>query len=176
MKKSVTTKNQMFRHLFQGDFGNAVRAYTSLEEFKHAPRDATYGFRFRSRSAAGCYHKTWDEVVEIFESRPHDILAVQAMMPDARIVVQGEICESPDLHIHCSFLPLPMKTALLKEPHNYTGLQAHAFLQHYLTGADQDNIWYLLDEYPKHVIEFSVYSCPVGIWDTNMVIWEVRLY
>lgn len=60
---------------------------------------------------------------------------------------------------------------------DYSGSAVPAVLRHVLWPGDYDDLMTTLDNYPRHVVEFSACDRAVGVVpNRNTVIWEVRRY
>jgi hypothetical protein len=70
-----------------------------------------------------------------------------------------------------------MRDALRLDGRQVYGLAAAHLIQRYLDQNSQEWLWHLLDSYPGHVVEFSVYDkCWGTVPGYNSVFWEVRQY
>jgi hypothetical protein len=110
---------------------------------------------------------------------PHEVdeYCVSEKAPDDIIVVQGEF---DGFHGRVSTVKTPMRYAFQEEEIlissraqliSYTGYEYYRKIMDTLELVDQS--W---DYYDRHVVEFSIYSKPVGIFNENMIIWELRKY
>jgi hypothetical protein len=101
------------------------------------------------------------------------------MMPDERIVLQGEYYRPPSggIEVYASRHKSPMRTALAEAGRRYAGSVAIELLKWAMNDSSYSDFEELTHNYPKAVIEFSAYSMCVGLLPfRNTLIWEVREY
>lgn len=108
-----------------------------------------------------------------------------AMAPTARTVIQGEICRSSQCLVYGGY-PLyflgtevkkPMREALAEHQFEHHGFWAIRYLQSKMRSNSWEWLNHLLDTYPDHVVEFSVYAiCWGTVPHYDTVFWEVRKY
>jgi hypothetical protein len=116
---------------------------------------------------------------------PTDRIMLNEAMPKNEVVLQGEylndifVMEDRPVwsYLYYSKEPLHMRDALKAVPETAYNLRADLLLRMAMTPSSYEDWLVLLDKYPAHVLEFSVFSHCVG--DTpgrNAVVWEVRKY
>ncbi len=110
-------------------------------------------------------------------------LNFSAMMPDEKIVLQGEVMRTArvGLALRYSRAKHGMRAAFKEDERRATGLAAKLLIQQAMDAESWDWLNYLLDYYVidhEHsgIVEFSCYSIPVGHLQWNTVIWEIRGY
>lgn len=110
-------------------------------------------------------------------------LNISAMMPDDKIVLQGEACRNlRGMDVVYSTEQLPMRSALAKSRRYASGIVASELLRTVMDPSSFDWLIELLDTYHldsamSSVVEFSVYSICLGDIDNrNTLFWEVRNY
>ena len=70
-----------------------------------------------------------------------------------------------------------MREALAEQFEVVVGLQADQMLRREMTPSSYEDWRLLLDKYPGHVLEVSIYGCCLGdIPSRNALVWEVRRY
>lgn len=96
--------------------------------------------------------------------------------PDNKLLIQGEIVETTDLHLAYHTDQILMREAMKIAKHT-KGLIAKEILKYYCDINSYEMICGLLEEFPEHVIEFGVYDTFLGfIPRRNTIIWEIRKY
>lgn len=191
----VLTKKDFVRRYQNGEFGNASPTWDSLDSWlmdnaRYKYADATDPvfsslWHIRNRVASGPTY--YDLAISTVEFRWTELLRrgvkpqnlyISAMAPTALTLFQGEVCQSTEyLWLTYSTLPFTMREALAKQTRLAYGIMAVRLLQHYMDDNSYGWLEHLLETYPGHVVEFSVYSKPWGtIPHHNTVYWEVRNY
>lgn len=181
-KGFITNKNQMYRLLLDGTFGNHARAWESLDAL------AASGYRghvsLRSKETSNpvrLYHVPYDDLATTVAALPPDQtkpgLIFSESPPDAERTLQGEVMRNESgLKLTYSFAPHPMRIAFEKQILSATGLVAGLLLRKHLDPCDYEWIETLLDDWPGHVVEFSGFLVKVGTLQRRCLIWEVRNY
>lgn len=84
-------------------------------------------------------------------------------------IVQGEF---DGVYGRVTYINEPMRTALLIDQIHITRceLLGHVGMKYYQQLLD------ISEAFPNHIIEFSIYDTPIGCYNDNMIIWEVRNY
>jgi hypothetical protein len=97
--------------------------------------------------------------------------------PDEALTIQGELYENASgWWLAYNQEQVKMTVGMLRPVH-VAGLKAKAILRHYCCPSSFEDLQCLLDLYPDHVIEFSVYRYTLGdVSNRNTIIWEVRRY
>lgn len=178
VEPSITNKRDMYSRYLTGAFGNMVAAYQSVEAAKQGPewqRGWLQGIRSVRVGGRCDYNVPPGEVEERLRTWPGEWV-IQAMQPDAELLLQGEVTREPDLYLYGSTVKKPMRLALAEGGFSVYGLRAKSYLETYLDPPSYDNLMELLARWPDHIVEFSAYACPVGVLKQNTVIWEVRKY
>ena len=100
------------------------------------------------------------------------------MAPTLRTVIQGEVMEGPwGLNLTWTAVKKPMRDALAVTSLYNNGLYAKLLLRKHMNDLSYEWLQYLLETYPDHVVEFSVYDyCWGTVPGHNTVFWEVRRY
>ena len=97
--------------------------------------------------------------------------------PDSELVLQGEFMQlKKEYVLFMSKQKAPMREAL-KNGFHIMGSKVLSYLKSKMTKESWEDFILLHKMYYEAVIEFSVYSCNVGIKpNSNVIIWEVRNY
>lgn len=175
---NVTTKQKMYELVERGRFGNYPRWWRSIEAMKAS------GYRghvsLRSLEVANqvrLYHVPADEVSERVSQLPNSQqragIVFSESPPDERRVIQGE-WDGFDLHY--TFARHPMRLAFEEQSLHASGPRARLILMAHLPVTEYEWLCELSSDFPNHVIEFSVFSVPVGLLGNHMLVWEVRAY
>lgn len=179
----VKDKQEMYRGLRAGRFGNRAISFDTLSEFQASGYTGLMGIRsidiigFRTR-----YNLPADQVAaEVAKiGLPADTLKLQfvPMQPDQHLIWQGEICHLvTGLYAHISFEKAAMKIALARKSEHWQGVRLRALFQTTMTPSDQSDLEELLLDYPDSVIELSVYDILIGTCPHRRTLfWEVRNY
>ncbi len=167
----VSNKQEMYKLLLAGKFGNTARIWDSYADLLASSYKGLVGIR--SMVPGGVFLP----YVSI-SAAPREGVRYSEMQDDGAIVLQGELYRSVDgLYLLASSHKTHMRDALRQGGKHYWLSAAYAQLQTALWPSDYDNLMELLAEYPDSVIEFSAYCKTVGIIpNRNTIIWEVRNY
>lgn len=186
----IDTKRDMYALLESGALGNTAIT-CSLKEAEGwftgevEPDYPLYAIRYKRPDCRQwqCYdipaENVWPTICDyLSEGAKSDLINVTPMMPDDKIVVQGEVARSAThgWSFRVSRMRRPMRIALgsLDEHH---GAGYWTVLKTVMDPSSYDDLQSLFDLYPDATVEFSVYSCHLGnIPHRNTIIWEVRNY
>lgn len=189
----VLTKKDFVRRYAAGEFGNRPRTWYSPEDWWQTPElhDGSYGwswngpklFHLRSKRLSNetYYNLTINQLLgQLTKVKgSSDDYYVSEMVNHSLNVIQGELqTVRGTLHLRYSLAPnLNMREAMVDGiAKTATNLEALAILQSQLQPQDYDWMQELRARYPGHVIEFGSFSQEVGVLQTKLIIWEVRLY
>ena len=174
----VPTKKAWYALQRQGIF-NTTANFTVPDFLKvEGKYPAAKIFCFRTQVAGGgafvCMPKT-DAVKEARSGKWKDAL-VSEQAPDDAIVVQGEF---DGTWARISYVKRPMRFAFQEasEEINRTQLMGLIGKEHY---AHLDSILEAFNPtdcvWKNPVVEWSLYSRPIGMFKERMIIWEIRNY
>lgn len=184
----VATKRQNYRLWQSGAFGNKLRAWRTVEEW----RASGFGGRVVLRAllpvgGGPCrYNLEPDEVDRVVdcwiaEGMHREAIMVNEAAPDQAAVLQGEYLNDIVSFywntFHYSRVAAHMRIALGEEMHMATGMMSDMLLRGAMTPSSYEDWRVLLEQYPGHVLEVSIYNHCIG--DTpgrNTLVWEVRRY
>lgn len=187
MPKPVLYKDDFVRRFQAGEFGNRPKTWSSVYDWTRQAHVFKPGqlLHLRNRVKGGETHYNV-KPEELFkwateEKWVHDWnWYVSEMAPTDKTLLQGELRRSERGHeLFCSRQAMTMREALAYDGKTVTGLQALMTLQCFIDTPSYEHLMDLLDEYPDHVVEFSTYSVPCGLfakWGFRTMIWEVRKY
>ncbi|MBI2044370.1 hypothetical protein HYT24_03335 [Candidatus Pacearchaeota archaeon] len=109
-----------------------------------------------------------------------DMIVFNESMPDEDLIFQGEaILKNGRLYIYYSTLKKQMNIALAEKSDVLEGFWAEKAMKENCTNESFEEFKKLITLFPKSVIEFSVYSKPIGNQshlNKNTIFWEVRNY
>lgn len=190
-KPPIITKKQNYR-LFQARaFGNKLRDWRTLAEWKDSGYTGRTSLRTLMAGNGRCNYNLWP--LEMIGMRNHYLrcgilpenIVIGEMAPNSAIAVQGEYYNGVFEHdgeIHAgellySTVQKPMREALRTLSDTIHGLTARHALQSRMTASSWADFEVLLEQYPDHVLEVSVYDrCLGNIPGRNAIVWEVRRY
>lgn len=188
MRLGPKNKREFYALFGRGAFGNKGLMWNSLEAFRQSGYSAPVAIRTGGVGTRCDYHIPAKELPKRYREfleagwKPNQ-LNISAMMPDEKIVMQGEVCRNVrGLDLWYSEVKRPMRVALAEGGKRLFGLQATALLKSRMDADSFEWLNELLDTYHKDsgmssVVEFSVYSIPVGeLQGRNTIFWEVRNY
>lgn len=177
----VLTKPDFVRRYMAGEFGNRPQSWDTWEQYEASGYVGNIGCRCRDRSnPLGMYNSPPETVRAFVDSIdvPESNLYFYEAPPDERRPLQGELRwwdRGPELYYDFGS-GLTMRPGLRANGRQVRGAASTAILRSFLDGESFDWIMQLLDWYPGHVIEFSMFEMPVGVLNNNTIIWEVRRY
>jgi hypothetical protein len=182
----ITSKSQYYELASRGIFGNKFRTWNTIEEYQNS--GFTGPTRFRSKVPGSAFFTTappfyGDVVRRAYEklisrgARSGDLIFCEAA-PEEFLTFQGELTRdwAGRLQLSWSTEPGITNREAMTRARRSSGLEGALMLGHYLDPGDHDDLMQMLDDYPDHVVEFSVYSKAAGILDRRMIVWEVRLF
>jgi hypothetical protein len=188
----VLTKRQNYALWQSGAFGNKLRAWRSVGEWQASGFRGRVVLRELGRGGGRCLYNVEPDAV--FDSLlvwaaggvTLDQVMVNEVAPDQDVVLQGELYNGVlqdeegfaiwDYFFYSTFRA-QMRDALWHRPEHTYGLRADVLLRRAMTDASYEDWRILLDQYPDHVLEVSIYDrCLGDIPGRNALVWEVRRY
>lgn len=183
----ILTKAQMYSALGAGAFGNTVDQWLSVTQWSaSSAADDVPEWGVRTMTFGGpcrlfCPTAEVASTFRQFESQGHRCQISPMVDSFATVTMFAEVYEGPfGLTLEgCQF---PGKGAHWREAmcdrrSSWSGSLAWAILAQHLNPNSMDDLRILLDQYPEHVIEFSVLDrCFGTVPHRNAIIWEVRSY
>ena len=191
MPGSVLSKQQNYCLWQGGAFGNKLRAWRTVAEWKDSGFEGKIVLRTVVDGCGPCeYNLIPDEVDFIVEGWlalgiKLDSIMVNEAAPDGDVILQGEYLN--DIYeiggevgwgyFKYSRARAQMRDALAAAPEVAHRLRSDQLLKLAMTPASHDDWKLLLERYPGHVLEVSIYDRCLG--DTpgrNALVWEIRKY
>lgn len=179
--RPVLSKADFVRRYQAGEFGNHSPTWDTPEELaKDAEPDALVHLRNRIAGGSTYYNIRAADAFDLWTEMGPQIPQwyCSAMAPTEHTIAQGEVMDGPwGLHLLWTFVKKPMREALTQFHHTDVGLVARMRLRIGMNDLSYEWFQYLLEAYPDHVIEFSIYDhCWGTVPGHNTVFWEVRKY
>jgi hypothetical protein len=189
----VLTKKQNYRLWQSGAFGNKLRAWRTVEEWRTSGFKGKVALRTLLGGGGPCIYdldfckvdfaiNDWQHTLGI----PLEAIMINEAAPDADVVLQGEylndICQDEEGYALWSYFfystfHMHMRDALRVAHEETYGLRADLMLRNAMTPSSYDDWQILLDQYPGHVFEVSIYEhCLGDIPYRNALVWEIRGY
>ena len=188
---SVLSKPQNYLLWQGGAFGNKLRAWRTVDEWRESGFDGMVVLRTVMGGNGPCrYNLNPEEVYAVVDGWlaldiPLDRIMVNEAAPDDDVILQGEYLN--DIYeidgevgwgyFRYSRARAQMRDALAAVPEVAHRLRSDLLLKLAMTPASHDDWNLLLEQYPGHVLEVSIYDRCLG--DTpgrNALVWEVRKY
>jgi len=184
MPRPVLTKSDFVCRYALGEFGNASPTWNTFEEWtgRKVGSGTLYHIRNRVKGGATWYNVRSCDLKNVWEFASKKCgqcnLYISAMAPTKKTILQGEVQEGVwGLELTYTRVKKPMRDALREQSISTRGLEASLLLGVAMNDLSGDWLMYLLEMYPEHVVEFSVYSvCWGTVPGHNTVFWEVRKY
>jgi len=179
----ILTKRQNYALWQSGAFGNKLRAWRSVDEWQASGFHGRVVLREMGRGGGRCLYNVEPEavfdslLVWAVEGIPLDRVMVNEAAPDQYAILQGEYDNELWGCFYYSRCAKHMRDALRVAPQETYGLRSDMLLRGAMTPSSYEDWRVLLDQYPKHVLEVSIYDRCLG--DTpgrNALVWEVRRY
>jgi hypothetical protein len=191
MPESILTKRKNYELCHAGAYGNRVLQWASIEEWKASGYDKPVAMRVALQAGGGpkAFHVPPDVVeyrARLWEKMgiPRERIRLSEMVDGVRLL-QGHYLNDvyvQDGEARWGYFRFTMKTgamplAFMEEDRNIWGLRADLLIRSVMTPSSYSDWRELLDRYPGHVLEFSVWeSCLGDIPGRNAVVWEIRRY
>jgi hypothetical protein len=188
----VLSKPQNYRLWQGGAFGNKLRGWRTVDEWRESGFDRQVVLRTLMEGGGGpCRYNLHPEEVDAVVDGwlalgiPLDKIMVNEAAPDSDAILQGEYLndiysmdgEAGWGYFRYSRARAYMRDALAAAPETAQRLRSDLLLKLAMTPSSHDDWNLLLEQYPGHVLEVSVYDRCLG--DTpgrNALVWEVRRY
>lgn len=179
MKEPILNKSIYYRRWLSGEFGNRPMAWSNLKDLEKSSYVGPVNIR---HIIPGSPHvklgipKSQCRKIINESGVPENEFKFNEPMPDDTLIIQGEVMEDHrGLWLTYSKEKASMRVAM-QNPLHCRGLSAKMLLQQACDSSSYDWIRALLDDFPSHVVEFSVFRSKVGNLQNNTIIWEVRAY
>lgn len=184
----VASKAQNFRLWTSGAYGNRLRAWRTVAEWQRSGFTGRVALRYVGAAGGPCvYDLKPEEVVPralLLATLGWDLglMMVNEGAPDHRILLQGELYNGAlntgevD-RFEFSTVRSQMRDALRVERRVVSGVSARLLLRDLLSPGSQHDLLHLLERFPGHVLEISVYEGYLGdVPRRNALVWEIRDY
>jgi hypothetical protein len=183
---------QNYRLWQDGVYGNKLRAWRSVVEWSSSGYAGLVGLRMLTGWNGLCRldlqpHQI-EEAVEkwVRLGLPRDNIMINETAPAQAAVLQGEylndLRQMRDGSVTWGYFlhsreRQHMREALLAHSEVTTGLRSDLMLRGAMTPASHDDWLGLLEQFPGHVLEVSIYDRCLGDQSgRNALVWEVRQY
>ena len=188
----VARKTQNHRLWQSGAYGCRLRSW-SLAEWLRGGRAGRWVLRTLGAGGGSCCYGLYAyevaAVAGVWVGRgvPSDVITVDEEAPADAAILQGEYYNEVFLddggyptsdYLHYSRERSHMREALRHAPEPAArGLRARLLLREVMTPASLEDWEILVERYPGHVLEISVYDrCLGDLPGRNALVWEVRKY
>ena len=182
---NISSKGQNYQCYLNGEYGNKIKTWNNLEELRlDKPRELIC-VRYKSTNANfKKFNITFSDAIKWVEEcvgrgAQRELFTFNESCIDDKLTIQGEYIVAP-LTGHSliySTQKVPMSLALEREKISVEGIRALHTLQRHMNPNSFDDFQIILERFPGHAIEFSCYSCFVGMSPRrNTLFWEVRFY
>lgn len=180
----ITTKRQNYELCHAGAYGNRVRQWASIEEWQASDYTGRLALRVALEHGGGPkafevapqYVEEWVTYWDFqFGIRREQIRLSE--MADGRRILQGQYANDFTGEFFHTFETGPMPEALAQSHAYAFGLRSKLLMRAHMTPSSYADLEVLLERYPDHVFELSVWASCLG--DTpgrNVIVWEVRRY
>lgn len=186
MRDPITSKRQMYDPLSRGMLGNTIRQFFSVEEWRASGEAELYpAWGVRTLAPGGpCRLYCPTAEVEATASLPEYRAAgvnISMMVDSVRrnTLMADLFMGTHGLELYGIVNPPPGTNWRKDMPsmgRTYRFTAVRCILESVLTPSDREDLSELLEMYPGHVVEFSAYDRPVGIYPhRKAVVWEVRI-
>lgn len=184
----ILTKRQNYRLWQSGEFGNKLRAWPSVDAWRASGFTGRVVLRALLPVGGGpCRYNLEPDEVErtvgywLADGMHRDAIMVNEAAPDQAAILQGEylngIVGAYWNCLHYSRVAAHMRIALGAEMLFANGMMSDLLLREAMTPSSYEDWRLLLERYPGHVLEVSIYNRCVGdIPGRNALVWEVRRY
>jgi|APSaa5957512535_1039671.scaffolds.fasta_scaffold69000_3 hypothetical protein len=189
--KKIKSKEIFYILYNKGVLGNRPKTWNSIEEINQSNWAGKYTIRIAVPGHKGMYNipkETLQEKINNLKSQgiEEKHIVFNQSMPDHKIKIQGEIIEitteesngfPAGIYLTYSTVKDTMKEGLKKQTLHAKDNEAIVLLKKHLNPNSQLEIQNLINNFPNHVVEFSVYENNIGdLPERNTIIWEVRSY
>lgn len=180
---NVLTKQENWRLVTSGAYGNRLRHWRSLNELQADGFGGPVSIRYLGAGGGPCLFdvKAEDVEDEVLKLRSagwsEKLLCFNEGAPDRSIIIQGELYNTIPYHARVSYEKVKMREALRRDFTDLSGWVALEAFRTKMSPSSRDDLEELLKSYPEHVLEISVYGRMLGDCPgRNSLIWEVRKY
>lgn len=169
-----------------GGFGNNLHVWLNADDYLNSGYTGLIALRYMGPHGGMWlkYDIPMDEVLSVFDSWCSEgadprLITFNEAAPCKKVIVQGEYWNGGkpvDYFFHSREL-VHMRDALKISPKHSIGLVSRVIIKHAMTPSSWEDWNVLIDQYPNHVLEVSIYNCCLGtIPGRNSIVWEIRRY
>lgn len=177
MPEPIKNKRQNWKLVSSGAYGNKLRHWDTWD----AVIMSGFTGPISIRSLQSCWPCMYDLSLHEARSRIKDLdlkdIVFNEGAPDNCIIVQGEMLNTPPYCSRVSYEKVKMREALRRSFVDCVGWRALEVFRSEMSPSSLADFELLLESYPDHVFEVSVYSRMLGDnQGRNALIWEIRQY
>lgn len=184
----VLSKRENWRRASAGLYGNRLRSWDSLADLRASGWAGLVTVRTLLGGGGPCvYDVPAERAAAIVTSLglPEGLVCFNEGAVDSTVALQGEYLNDVarvdgrtfDGVLRCSTVRLKMRDALRAGERTMCGLAARLALRDRMTPSSWADFEALLELYPGHVLEVSIYEGTLGdLPGRNAIVWEVRRY
>lgn len=175
---AVNTKADFVRRYKAGEFGNHAPTWNYPTELEAADYKGKVHLRSRVAGGVGHYNLSVQEALKRWWANGSREWYCSGMAPHEHNLVQGELLVDGGWFFTFSdVVGKPMREALAIGTKSVQDIIAISMIKHFMCPNSWDWLQVLLERYPGHVIEFTIFNT---YWGTlpryNTVFWEIRNY
>lgn len=178
---NILNKKQFYKLWLNGALGNKINTWNTYKELIKSGHKKPVGLRSINQNNRFCF--LYVNICDIKDliKRNHlnekDIIYCEHAPDGTNLIMNGELCELPDgLYLNYNTEMVTMRQAIPNFK-SIQGLKCKLYLKEILNPNSYNDLMFLINEYPDHIIELSVYNIDLGFLpNQNMIIWEVRRY
>jgi len=185
----VRDKQANFNLWTSGAYGNRLHAWPTVAAYRASGFPGRIVLRYLGATGCGlCEYNLYDSEIDAIveewrkQGADPDLVMVNEAAPDYAVTLQGELFTGvtpdnrPDYFLY-STVVAHMRPALAARSRVVTGLTTRMLLRQHMTPSSLADLDLLIDNYPDHVLEISVFRICLGdIPGRNSLVWEVRRY
>lgn len=184
----ISRKHQAIELVLAGGFGNKLRFWRNIEDLWQSGYTGKVSIRTliggNGKCKYACELHQIESTVKSWKLNPN-LVYFNEDAPDESLVIQGEFLNelvSIDSRVYngtfvYSMEKTKMRTAIRANPSVAYGYKALNLIRSNMTPSSWSDFEMLLDQYPGHVLELSIYSkCLGDIPGRNALVWEIRRY
>lgn len=184
---NITNKQQMYKMLAAGEFGNTIPQYFSIDDWDCSNQWQKYNYwGVRTMTPGGpcklnCHLAEVEHYAEKFQSAGHKINISCMVDQVCNVTMWMEVMQNT-YGVYLYGIEYPSRGSSWREMMPYVGehwigVQANQMLKKHLNSNSYDDLMILFDRYPDHVVELSALEqCFGTVQHRNTVVWEVRKY
>lgn len=187
MGEPITSKQQMYKLLSRGDFGNTIQQWFDVDEWvrdKEAQKYEWWGVRTLATGGPCRLNCPRSEVVETASRPEFQSAGVNlSLMVDrvCRVTLWADVYDSPTgLMVYGIEYPPEggsWRALMPSKGRHYYGTAARAILRRHLNPNSLDDLGAVFEKWPEHICELSATDICIGTVPLrNSVVWEVRAY